>query len=639
MIVAGASLSCASRSSRRARRKVAATDNLKVPKGPTPSAQLAPGNVDALCAGSRSLVRILDVRRERARRTGGASSFPTASLPRVASRPAVLMPAASRPSPCVSSRRWAARHTTARRPSCSSRSRSWLRLPRPAMAPTVAGSASDDSDDDAPAAATPAKRRLTMRQANLLSPDHGKRTFFVVKVRRASNFPKISLRSENQGRDWRAELAEDAAAFAGAPTAAAARAFTRRASLLREVCGTSNASAARRSLDAVVAREGAARKRPRCQHKPGRGRRRLPCAICRAPRRRACPRTTTACSTTCYAGCKRAENASALSAESTKVLTADGARVATVVDGAHATAAPPAEPSPAEPAVVAKDAPAAAGLAALYEATVEVAEAHKDDDGVGLAAASVLLALHAAVAIERSGESASTNRVVVSAAALDGTCALATQLFGRAQTRLGSTEADPGVGKRVRAALRYDDRQDEIDDIYKRQVERRIDARLWLRWRRRERSATTSGASARRSNALGSTWPGRSLAPCAHPQPRRSADRRGSPRSLRRRAGTRASRTRGVMLRCRRVYFGTALRRDVTVVFAPSTVTMEWRSNTSRSYIQTRLAPSHMTSFDMYHARRAARGDDPSTILAAVTGRGPWSSPSAGSSEVGAFGT
>ena len=84
---------------------------------------------------------------------------------------------------------------------------------------------------------------------------------------------------------------------------------------------------------------------------------------------------------------KRAENASPPSAESTKVLTADGARVATVVDGAHATAVPPAEPepSPAEPSVV-KDAPAAAGLAALYEATVEVAEAHKDDDGVGLGA-------------------------------------------------------------------------------------------------------------------------------------------------------------------------------------------------------------------------------------------------------------
>ena len=67
------------------------------------------------------------------------------------------------------------------------------------------------------------------------------------------------------------------------------------------------------------------------------------------------------------------------------------------------------------------------------------------------------------------------------------------------------------------------------------------------------------------------------------------------------------------MLRCRRVYFGTALRRDVTVVFAPSSVTMEWRSNTSGLYIQTRLAPSHMTSFNMYHG--LARGaNDPSTF-------------------------
>ena len=56
-----------------------------------------------------------------------------------------------------------------------------------------------------------------------------------------------------------------------------------------------------------------------------------------------------------------------------------------------------------------------------------------------------------------------------------------------------------------------------------------------------------------------------------------------------------------VMLRCRRVYFGTALRRDVTVVFAPACVTMEWRSNQSGLYIETRIAPSQMTSFDLYH--------------------------------------
>ena len=65
-----------------------------------------------------------------------------------------------------------------------------------------------------------------------------------------------------------------------------------------------------------------------------------------------------------------------------------------------------------------------------------------------------------------------------------------------------------------------------------------------------------------------------------------------------------------VMLRCRRVYFGTALRRDVTVVFAPSCVTMEWRSDTSGLYIETRLAPSHMTSFDLYHGPARGAGGD-----------------------------
>ena len=64
------------------------------------------------------------------------------------------------------------------------------------------------------------------------------------------------------------------------------------------------------------------------------------------------------------------------------------------------------------------------------------------------------------------------------------------------------------------------------------------------------------------------------------------------------------------MLRCRRVYFGTALRRDVTVVFAPSCVTMEWRSDTSGLYIETRLAPSHMTSFDLYHGPARGAGGD-----------------------------
>jgi hypothetical protein len=65
-----------------------------------------------------------------------------------------------------------------------------------------------------------------------------------------------------------------------------------------------------------------------------------------------------------------------------------------------------------------------------------------------------------------------------------------------------------------------------------------------------------------------------------------------------------------VMLRCRRVYFGTALRRDVTVVFAPACVTMEWRSNQSGLYIETRIAPSQMTSFDLYHGPARGAGGD-----------------------------
>ena len=64
------------------------------------------------------------------------------------------------------------------------------------------------------------------------------------------------------------------------------------------------------------------------------------------------------------------------------------------------------------------------------------------------------------------------------------------------------------------------------------------------------------------------------------------------------------------MLRCRRVYFGTALRRDVSVVFAPSCITMVWRSDTSRLYIETRLAASHMTSFNMYHRSHNVRAGD-----------------------------
>ena len=76
-------------------------------------------------------------------------------------------------------------------------------------------------------------------------------------------------------------------------------------------------------------------------------------------------------------------------------------------------------------------------------------------------------------------------------------------------------------------------------------------------------------------------------------------------RPVRRKVTARMNQQRGVervMLRCRRVYFGTALLRDVTVVFSPSYVLMEWRDiDASGSYIEARIAPSHMTSFDMHY--------------------------------------
>ena len=68
-----------------------------------------------------------------------------------------------------------------------------------------------------------------------------------------------------------------------------------------------------------------------------------------------------------------------------------------------------------------------------------------------------------------------------------------------------------------------------------------------------------------------------------------------------------------VVIRCRHVYFGTAVRRDVTVVFAPSGVTMEWRSDErglSGLYFQVRLEPSNMLTFDMYHRSHNVRADD-----------------------------
>ena len=83
-------------------------------------------------------------------------------------------------------------------------------------------------------------------------------------------------------------------------------------------------------------------------------------------------------------------------------------------------------------------------------------------------------------------------------------------------------------------------------------------------------------------------------APAPAPAPRRNP-RRGEER---------------VVIRCRRVYFGTALRRDVTVVFAPSCITLEWRSGETGLYVQVRLEPSNMKTFDMYHRSHNVRADD-----------------------------
>ena len=66
-----------------------------------------------------------------------------------------------------------------------------------------------------------------------------------------------------------------------------------------------------------------------------------------------------------------------------------------------------------------------------------------------------------------------------------------------------------------------------------------------------------------------------------------------------------------VTLRCRRVYLGTMLLRDVTFVFAPSGLTMEWRSPNSGLTKKTKIAPSHMTSLDMYHGPSPFEGASP----------------------------
>ena len=180
----------------------------EVPKGPTPSLpKLAPGNVDALCSGGgkQVLVRVLDVRRESlARRTGGGSSFPTASLPRVASRPAVSDACGVAPqSLCLVTSLGSAAYDGA----------TTIVLKSLTVVAPIAAAPRSGGDRRRlrrrfrrRRARVPAKRRLTMVQANLLSPDHGKPTFFVSPTG-VEDFPNHG----SAPQDRLAELAEDAA--------------------------------------------------------------------------------------------------------------------------------------------------------------------------------------------------------------------------------------------------------------------------------------------------------------------------------------------------------------------------------------------------------------------------------------------
>ena len=225
------------------------------------------------------------------------------------------------------------------------------------------------------------------------------------------------------------------------------------------------------------------------------------------------------------------------------------------------------------PSVVAKDAPAAAGLRRSTKRPSKSPRTRTTT--ASLAAASVFLGQAAAVAVERDEL---TNRVVVSAAALDGTCALATQLFGRAQTRRLHRAA--GVGEARPRGLRYA----RPPRRNRRHLSR---GRSNAGSTRRAAAAAPTGAVRDNLRRVGAALERAGLAlaravagPLRGPAAaleRRSTQRLEGPR--RRQPAPR--RVRGVMLRCRRVYFGTVLRRDVTVVFAPSTVTMEWRSVTS----------------------------------------------------------
>ena len=92
-----------------------------------------------------------------------------------------------------------------------------------------------------------------------------------------------------------------------------------------------------------------------------------------------------------------------------------------------------------------------------------------------------------------------------------------------------------------------------------------------------ERAAESRRRAEAEGNVLEIDDDDEAAAPAPAPGPRASP---AAPRRNPRRGEER------VVIRCRHVYFGTAVRRDVTVVFAPSGVMMEWRSGETGLYVQ-----------------------------------------------------
>ncbi len=188
-------------------------DDKDAPKAlPAAPPTLMPGNVDALYGdGKQVLVRVLDVRREPGtedrRRVVVSDGVATASCLTACGVTDACGVAPQ--SLCLVESLGSAAHDGAT--TIVLKTLTVVSAP-PAAASLHYPSSSDESDDGAPAA-TPVKRRPTMVQSNLLSPDHGKPTFFVSPTG-VEDFPITALRREGQGRDWRAEVAEDAGVFA-----------------------------------------------------------------------------------------------------------------------------------------------------------------------------------------------------------------------------------------------------------------------------------------------------------------------------------------------------------------------------------------------------------------------------------------